>query len=310
MSEVPEHLRQMPEYGQLLTHDLLWDYFARRIAPAEVPVLRSIIGESVIAENEQLFEELVAHLDILYSFRQENDVKESMVSHTKRTFDTEHVRAERDLLRQNIVKSLNSLQDLSALSERDRQIADVLRAASLSARSCSPADHPFSSEVRPSSRSSSSRGSSANSNSLDSVRSSIAAHSNMNVNSIDSILDMVREALRTEEANLREDVEFVVGSLESEISRKSMIDLEPSVRELRDVEKKLSDLESAEQLYSTLSSVSTASRGNKLKPLAPVASSSSASSSTGNATSSLADPNRKKPSVTNRLRTTVQETRR
>eukprot|EP00762_Andalucia_godoyi_P006161 ANDGO_01634.mRNA.1 hypothetical protein len=301
---------RVPEVHQLLapwhSDDLLWPFFASKLPVPEATELRSIIGDSLISEVESLFRERIAHIEILSTYRTENDSRLSMRSVVGRTLESSHQKVEKEVLRSNILKAIDRIPlDLVPLSERDRSIVRLFRRTTTAG---SDEDGPLltgrsnvscssgSGESRPSSRASS-----ASNDGVDAVRSSIRTHSNMNIDGIDGIVDSFRDALRQEAQNLREDIEYLVNCLEEEIARTAESDIDPSVKDLRELNSKLTEYEATEKLLGVVSSSkNTASKGLKPIPDRPPSATSLRQSS---ATSS-------RPSLTDRLRSQVEGARR
>ncbi|DBA02058.1 TPA: LOW QUALITY PROTEIN: hypothetical protein N0F65_000305 [Lagenidium giganteum] len=233
---------------------LLWDDVTQYANSAEVHELESVIGSTLVQNNEELRQELRALVDILSEFQQQNDDIRDALIKRPRVPEPPGRSLLVEKLKLLVTESRAKNRAIEYASPKDEQLLDYVLSASASAatshspememyrRECAPTprmrdvmpswhrEEAASSNgilLRPGTSSGKrpatagtprpvSRGSTASITSAPPILESPEIRRRLNVEEIDAIRDELREALEDEQQQLLEDVEFIQSCLEME----------------------------------------------------------------------------------------------
>ncbi|KAL9645499.1 hypothetical protein ABK040_000565 [Willaertia magna] len=250
------------EIDQLYITKLIWSRISKIINPLEHDVIRRLIGEKLLRENEDLFEELKNLIEILYEYRGETLKNERQIEFTRLSFQGNTSFKQ---LRQSIssLTELISNDEEKNLKSREKEVLNYVLKPVSPKRPETP---------RPSSRSSknSSDGSCSEDLNIHQNFEIKDMEKDLNFINIDKIVGKLREALEDEKRALLEDVEYVRQLLEEEMNYNfNVSQIEPpTLNEVKQVEESLLECvkkKEKEELIKKLPTVE--SKGSKLKPI-------------------------------------------
>eukprot|EP01028_Stygiella_incarcerata_P008964 TRINITY_DN4037_c1_g2_i1.p1 TRINITY_DN4037_c1_g2~~TRINITY_DN4037_c1_g2_i1.p1 ORF type:complete len:268 (-),score=79.97 TRINITY_DN4037_c1_g2_i1:513-1253(-) len=115
--------RRVPETRQLCVQSLLWSKLVPFMEESHVEEVRRVIGTHILSENESLFKELIAHLEVLDDFRAANDEKQMDLE--KRIAEAEEKRRERMTKRKQMTL-LSSSRTMDLLQSEIKLFASQL----------------------------------------------------------------------------------------------------------------------------------------------------------------------------------------